>query len=45
MIHEEEPAAAEEDAFEDVEADFAEPGPVGTYVLSTRRPGVVSGPS
>lgn len=46
MIHEEEPAAADdEDAFEDVEADFAEPGPAGTYVLSTRRPGVVSGPS
>lgn len=40
MIHEEEPLTAEEeDAFEDVEADFAAAGPAGTYVLSTRRPG------
>jgi hypothetical protein len=46
MIHEEEPAAVEEeDGFEDVDADFAEPGEAGTYVLSTRRPGVVGGPS
>lgn len=46
MIHEEEPVAIEEDdAFEDVEADFADPGPAGAYVLSTRRPGVVGGPS
>jgi hypothetical protein len=46
MIDEEEPAVVEEeDAFEDVEADFAEPGPAGSYVLSTRRPGVVGGPS
>jgi len=46
MIHEEEPTVTDdEDGFEDVEADFAEPGPAGTYVLSTRRPGVVSGPS
>jgi hypothetical protein len=43
MIPEEEPAAAEEgDGFEDVEADFADPGPGGTYVLSSRRPGAVS---
>jgi hypothetical protein len=42
MIHEEEPAAADEEGFEDTEADFAEPGPGGTYVLSSRRPGVVS---
>ncbi|MFF0736934.1 hypothetical protein ACFYVK_35635 [Streptomyces chartreusis] len=40
MIHEEEPAVVEEDdPFEDVQADFAEPSPAGTYVLSTRRPG------
>lgn len=45
MIHEEEPAAVDDDAFEDSEADFAEPGPVDTYVLSTRLPGVVGGPS
>lgn len=45
MIPEEEPAAVEEvDPFEDVEADFAEPGEAGAYVLS-RRPGVVGGPS
>lgn len=44
MIHEEEPTAAEDEGgFEDVEADFAEPGPGGTYVMSSRRPGVVSG--
>lgn len=46
MINEEEPPAVEEeDVFEDVEADFAESGLAGTYVLSTRRPGVVSGPA
>jgi hypothetical protein len=46
MINEEEPAVVEEDdVFEDVEADFAEPGPAGSYVLSTRRPGVVGGGS
>jgi hypothetical protein len=31
----------EGEPFEDVEADFANPGTVGTYMLSTRRPGVV----
>jgi hypothetical protein len=42
MIPEEEPVVVEEvDPFEDVEADFADLGPVGTYMLSTRRPGVV----
>ncbi|QIJ61389.1 hypothetical protein [Streptomyces sp. JB150] len=44
MIHEEEPATAEDEGgFEDVDADFADPGPGGTYVLSSRRLGVVSG--
>lgn len=46
MIPEEEPVVVEEvDVFEDTEADFAPPGEPGTYVLSTRRPGVVSGPA
>ena len=46
MIPEEEPAVTEEEGvFEDIGADFAEPDPAGTYVLSTRRPGAVSGPS
>ncbi|MFJ3283663.1 hypothetical protein ACIPMW_00105 [Streptomyces sp. NPDC086669] len=45
MTPEEEPPAADVDPFEDQEADFAPPGEPGTYVLSTRRPGVVSGPA
>ncbi|MFE0353560.1 hypothetical protein ACFW2I_08710 [Streptomyces nigra] len=46
MIPEEEHATtADEDVFEDTEADFAPPGEPGTYILSTRRPGVVSSPS
>lgn len=46
MIPEEEAPAVEDDAlFEDDPADFMEPGEPGSYVLSTRRPGAVSGPS
>ncbi|NUP15415.1 MAG: hypothetical protein HOZ81_04790 [Streptomyces sp.] len=45
MIHKEDPAVVEKDGFEDVEADFADPGEPGTYVLPTRRPDAGSGDS
>ncbi|MFE9432829.1 hypothetical protein [Streptomyces sp. NPDC006640] len=43
MIPEEVAAVVEEDVFDDVDADFAEPPPVGEYRLSTRRPVVGGG--
>jgi hypothetical protein len=45
MIPEEEPAVEDDGLFDDHEADFAEPGQSGDYVLSRPLPPVVSGPS